>query len=170
MARGNYEGLAKAAAIFAVTFGISVGLCGATALLSSVLRGSDKVLVPLGILETPRHGRRRGWACRRRDFRFDCVGARSVLEGRGLGMTDRQEKKGSFFTLPRVFALAVALLLVSAGLCGIQFTLQPDEYVTIEGVIGAVGLLAGCGLLLGATIGLLLKLAGKLLESRKKDL
>jgi len=51
MARGNYEGLAKAAAIFAVTFGISVGLCGATALLSSVFRGSDKVLVPLGILE-----------------------------------------------------------------------------------------------------------------------
>jgi len=85
-------------------------------------------------------------------------------------MTDRQETKGSFFTLPRVFALAVALLLVSAGLCGIQFTLQPDEYVTIEGVIGAVGLLAGCGLLLGATIGLLSKCAGKLLESRKKDL
>ncbi len=51
MARGNYEGLAKMATIFAMIFGVSVGLCGATALLSSVLSETGRVLILVGILE-----------------------------------------------------------------------------------------------------------------------
>jgi len=42
---------AKVITVLAVTFGISLGLCGLTAVLSSQTRGSGTVLIFIGILE-----------------------------------------------------------------------------------------------------------------------
>jgi hypothetical protein len=50
MARGSYEGLARFATIFAIVFGVSLGLCGTTVFIGGLSRTGDSLL-PLALLE-----------------------------------------------------------------------------------------------------------------------
>ncbi len=50
MARGNYKVLAKVATIFAIIFGVSLGLCGATVFIGGFSRIADS-LFPLALLD-----------------------------------------------------------------------------------------------------------------------
>ena len=52
-------------------------------------------------------------------------------------------KTNDFKTIGTLAAISATILLLSAGLCGIQFHFQPNEYVTIEGIIGFAGLILG---------------------------
>ncbi len=51
MARRNYEGLARIATIFAILFGVSLGLCGATVFIGGLSRIGDS-LFPFALLES----------------------------------------------------------------------------------------------------------------------
>jgi hypothetical protein len=51
MAGGNYEGLAKIATVFAIIFGVSLGLCGATLAFGRVFETGGDAALPFAMLE-----------------------------------------------------------------------------------------------------------------------